>query len=98
MLKAGLEKEIRQLLDMGIPGNCTAMQAIGYKEFLAAMEGKASFETAADQVRQASRHYAKRQLTWFRRNKSIHWLVRKPGQTQDEILEMARQVLLNFDK
>ena len=98
MLEAGLEKEIRQLLDMGIPGNCTAMQAIGYKEFLAAMEGKASFDAAADQVRQASRHYAKRQLTWFRRNKSIHWLVRKPGQTQDEILEMARQILLNFDK
>ncbi len=98
MLEAGLEKEIRHLLDMGIPGNCTAMQAIGYKEFLAAMEGKASFDAAADQVRQASRHYAKRQLTWFRRNKSIHWLVRKPGQTQEEILEMARQILLNFDK
>ena len=97
MLEAGLEQEIRSLLEMGISPNSTAMQAIGYKEFLSAMEGKSSPEAAADQVRQASRHYAKRQLTWFRRNKAIHWLVRKPGQTQKEIMENARQLLLNFD-
>ena len=98
MLQQGLITEIRELLASGIPEKCTAMQAIGYKEFVAALEGRCTIEEAADEVRKSSRHYAKRQLTWFRRNKSIHWLVRKPGQTQDEILEMARQVLLNFDK
>ena len=97
MLEAGLEEEIRRLLALGLAPGSTALQAIGYKEFLCAMEGNASFEEAADQVRQASRHYAKRQLTWFRRNKAIHWLVRHPGQTQEEILEQARQILLNFD-
>lgn len=97
MLEAGLEQELHRLLAMGIAPGSTALQAIGYKEFLSALEGRATLEEAADQVRQASRHYAKRQLTWFRRNKAIHWLLRRPGQTQEEILEQARQVLLNFD-
>ena len=98
MLEMGLVDEIRGLLDSGIPANCTAMQAIGYKEFLAAMEGRITIDEAADQVRQASRHYAKRQLTWFRRNPSIHWLRRKPGGTNGEILSCARQILHENDK
>ena len=98
MLELGLVEEIRSLLDSGIPANCTAMQAIGYKEFLAAMDGHISIAEAADQVRQASRHYAKRQLTWFRRNKNIHWLRRRHGGNGDEILSAARQILHETDK
>ena len=97
MLEAGLVEEIRSLLDSGIPKKCTAMQAIGYKEFVAALDGKCSIEEAADQVRQSSRRYAKRQLTWFRRNPSMHWLIRQPGQDSAEILEAARQVLREND-
>ena len=97
MLEAGLVEEIRSLLDSGIPEKCTAMQAIGYKEFVAALDGKCSIEEAADQVRQSSRRYAKRQLTWFRRNPSMHWLIRQPGQDSAEILEAARQVLREND-
>ena len=97
MLEMGLVQEIRSLLSSGIPGKCTAMQAIGYKEFVAALEGHCSIEEAADEVRKASRHYAKRQLTWFRRNKSIHWLTRHPGEDGGEILEQARQLMLGFD-
>ena len=95
MLEMGLIHEIRALLDSGIPTDCTAMQAIGYKEFLAAIDGRITIEEAADQVRQSSRHYAKRQLTWFRRNQNIHWLRRKPG---GEILSAARQILHENDK
>ena len=98
MLEMGLVQEIRDLLDSGIPASCTAMQAIGYKEFLAAMEGKMSVSEAASQVQQASRHYAKRQLTWFRRNPNIHWLRRRPGGTGEEILSAARQILHETDK
>ena len=98
MLEMGLVQEIRDLLDSGIPASCTAMQAIGYKEFLAAMEGKMSVSEAAAQVQQASRHYAKRQLTWFRRNPNIHWLRRRPGGTGEEILSAARQILHETDK
>ena len=98
MLEMGLVEEIQDLLSSGIPEKCTAMQAIGYKEFVAALEGPCTIAQAAGQVRQSSRHYAKRQLTWFRRNQSIHWLTRSPGEGGMEILEKARQVIRDFDK
>ena len=97
MLDAGLIREIRQLLDSGISEKCTAMQAIGYKEFVAALRGEGTVEEAAQQVKQASRHYAKRQLTWFRRNPDMHWLRRSPGDTTEKILSLARQVLGESD-
>ena len=98
MLEMGLIDEIKSLLASNVPKTCTAMQAIGYKEFLSALDGHISIEEAADQVRKASRHYAKRQLTWFRRNASIHWLRRRPGGTGEEILSNARQILHETDK
>ncbi len=97
MLEKGLLEEIQSLLAGGIPAKATAMQAIGYKEFVAALSGQGTVEEAANQVRQSSRHYAKRQLTWFRRNKSIHWLIRAPGEGGEEIIARARQFLREFD-
>ena len=97
MLQQGLVKEIKTLLASGIPEKCTAMQAIGYKEFVAALNGIGTIEEAAEEVRKASRHYAKRQLTWFRRNKNMHWLIRHAGQGSEEILQKARQVLGDSD-
>ena len=97
MLEMGLIKEIQELLDSGISVKCTAMQAIGYKEFVAALNGCGTIEQAAEEVRKSSRHYAKRQLTWFRRNKNIHWLIRETGQGSEEILNRARQVIRESD-
>ena len=97
MLRQGLVEEIRALLDDGIPAGCTAMQAIGYKEFVDALDGKITVEAAAAQVQQSSRRYAKRQLTWFRRNKNMHWLTRGHNEGFDEILASARQVLHEND-
>ena len=97
MLEAGLLEEIRALLRSGIPEKCTAMQAIGYKEFTDALDGRCTVEAAADQVRQSSRRYAKRQLTWFRRNGRIHWLRRGPGEGSAEILAFARRILQEND-
>ena len=76
-------EEIRGLLADGIPERATAMQAIGYKEFVDALDGRCTIEEAADQVRQSSRRYAKRQLTWFRREKDVIWL-NKPDFDYDE--------------
>ena len=98
MLEMGLIDEIQGLLAAGIPEKCTALQAIGYKEFVAALNGECTIGEAADLVRQSSRRYAKRQLTWFRRNKGIHWLVRKPGQSGEEILASARQIFQENDR
>ena len=95
MLDMGLIDEIKGLLHSGIPEKCTAMQAIGYKEFVDALQGRGTIAQAADQVRQSSRRYAKRQLTWFRRNQAIHWLTR--GEGREEIITQARQVLREFD-
>jgi len=97
MLEAGLIQEIQNLLASGIPAKCTAMQAIGYKEFVDALSGNISIAEAADQVRLSSRHYAKRQLTWFRRNSRMHWLIRRPGDDFGKILGSARQVINEFD-
>ena len=97
MLQAGLLDEIRGLLAEGITSSCTAMQAIGYKEFVAALEGHGSVADAATLVQQSSRHYAKRQLTWFRRNPAMHWLTRHEGQNPEEIFTQAQQILASSD-
>ena len=98
MLEAGLLEEIQGLLSSGVPEKATAMQAIGYKEFVGALEGRTTVQEAADQVRQSSRRYAKRQLTWFRRNKAMHWISRQEGQGDAEIFRAARQILQEIDK
>ena len=97
MLEAGLLEEIRSLLESGIPESCTAMQAIGYKEFLPVLRGERALCDAAAEVCQSSRRYAKRQLTWFRRNQAIHWIVREEDGIPDEIFRQARQILQEFD-
>lgn len=98
MMEDGLLEEIKNLLNKGISENTTALQAIGYKEYIAALKGDCTIKEATALVQQSSRHYAKRQLTWFRRNPAIHWLVRKPGESTDEILLRARQIAAKFDK
>lgn len=97
MLEAGLLDEIRSLLESGIPETCTAMQAIGYKEFLPVLRGERGLCDAAAEVCQSSRRYAKRQLTWFRRNPNMHWIVREEDGAPDEIIRQARQILQEFD-
>lgn len=74
MVAAGLENEVRRLLTSGISPKCTAMQAIGYKEFTQALSGEMTWQEAADVVKLRSRQYAKRQLTWFGRNPNTRWV------------------------
>ena len=74
MLAAGLEGEVRGLLESGLSPGCTAMQAIGYKEVYAALQAGAGMEAAAEEIKLRSRQYAKRQLTWFRRTPGVHWI------------------------
>ena len=73
MFARGLMDEVRALLSSGVPDSCTAMQAIGYKEAVAALRGECSEAEARAMIQQESRRYAKRQLTWFRRDKEIEW-------------------------
>ena len=74
MLEDGLLDEIRARLALGVSPKATAMQAIGYKEFFDALEGRSTLSAAADLCKQRSRNYAKRQLTWFRHMDGVVWL------------------------
>ena len=74
MFEAGLEREVRLLLDMGVSPDSTAMQAIGYKEVVGAIVGDYDMNAAVEMIKQGSRRYAKRQLTWFRRDEQIRWI------------------------
>ena len=75
MMADGLEEEVRALLASGVPPAATAMQAIGYKEFAAALRGEEPLAQAVAEVKLRSRQYAKRQLTWFRRTPGLRWVV-----------------------
>ena len=77
MLNAGLLKEVKELKDRGYHKNMVSMQGLGYKEILAYLEGEYSLEEAVYLIKRDTRHFAKRQLTWFRREKEVIW-VNKP--------------------
>ena len=96
MLEQGLLEEIRQLLDSGVPERGTALAAIGYKEFLPALRGECTVEEAAEAVRRESRRYAKRQLTWFRRNPEIHWILLPEHPDFSAVFEEAKGILAQF--
>ena len=75
MVAQGLLDEVRSLLRSGLPRTATAWQAIGYKQFLAVADGRMTEDDAVEEVKLRSRQYAKRQLTWLRRNEAIHWVL-----------------------
>ena len=92
MLEAGLEQEARCLLESGDLAG-TAAQAIGYKEMLAYFRGEATLEQAADLIRQKSRNYAKRQLTWFQRDSRVHWITYNQPESEAEVFRIATNFL-----
>lgn len=74
MLAAGWLDEVRRLLAAGVPATAKPFQFIGYSELRAHLDGKCSLEETIAAIQQATRRYAKRQLTWFRREPAVHWL------------------------
>lgn len=74
MMEQGLLEEVKTLLSMGISPKATSMQAIGYKELVRYLDGTLTLKEAVDKIKQESRRYAKRQITWFKRNPDIIWL------------------------
>ena len=93
MVEQGLLQEVRDLLSSGIPRTATALQAIGYKQFLAVEEGRATVAEAVEEVKLRSRQYAKRQLTWLRRNKAIHWIRWEKVPDFQAALQKATEIL-----
>ena len=93
MAEEGLVEEVQQLLQSGVPRDATALQAIGYKEFLAVAEGTATVEEALAEVKLRSRQYAKRQLTWLRKNPDIHWILWEKDRDFGRALQVSTEIL-----
>ena len=93
MAEEGLLEEVQALLAMGLPRNATAMQAIGYKEFLSVLDGTLTEQEALELVKLRSRQYAKRQLTWLRRNPAIHWIYWEKDRDFARALQISTEIL-----
>lgn len=87
MMACGLVDEVKRLLANGLSADSTAMQALGYKEIVMALEGKCDMSEAADEIKLGSRHYAKRQLTWLRRDGRAHFIGAQ-NRTTDDIVKI----------
>ncbi len=89
MLESGLVDEVKRL---DLPRGCNAAQAIGYKEIYLYIDGKAKYDEAAALLEKNTRNYAKRQLTWFRRNKSIRWFYPDSPDAKNNLREIMREI------
>lgn len=78
MLEAGLEQEVRRLLEQGVSPECQSMQSIGYRQMVWYLNGSMSYEDAVDKLKQATRNFAKRQITWYKKMPYINWLDLEP--------------------
>lgn len=87
MIERGLVEEVRQLSQLGYDRSLNSMQTVGYQEIFAHLEGEISLEEAVRLIKRNSRHYAKRQLTWFRKDPRVRWLELRGGERVDPIVE-----------
>lgn len=90
MLREGLVDEVRRLQEMGLTRDMNSMKGIGYKETMDYLDGSVTLDEAAEAIKQNSRRYAKRQLTWFRRDERIHYL------NSDNAFEEAKKLIDDF--
>lgn len=96
MMEEGLEEETRRALESGVPEDALSMTSLGYRQMIQYFNGEISLEKAVELIKRDTRHFAKRQLTWFRHDPNIQW-VEKQGKTDAEIeaelLQLVREKL-----
>ncbi len=93
MIKAGLVDEVRGLLKMGCDRSMTSMQGLGYKEIIDYLAEEISLEEAVYRIKRDTRHFAKRQLTWFKRERDVTWIDRRDYADDEEVLNMVLKLL-----
>ena len=93
MLDEGLVDEVKSIMEMNLGKESTAMQAIGYKEIIEWLEGRVSFEEAVETLKMESRRYAKRQLTWFRRDERINWIMLDKNPDVENIITNCKKII-----
>lgn len=93
MIDKGLVNEVKQLMDMGYTKDMVSMQGLGYKEIIDYLEEKYSLEDAIYRLKRDTRHYAKRQLTWFKREKDVIWVNKDDFKNEEDILDFILENL-----
>jgi tRNA dimethylallyltransferase len=93
MLKAGLLEEVKKLAALGHTREQVSMQGLGYKEILGFLEGEYTLEEAIEILKRDTRHFAKRQLTWFKREKDVTWVNKDNFTSDDELLNYLLEIL-----
>lgn len=93
MLEKGLLDEVKDLVEKGFGAVITAKQALGYKELFEYLEGRVSLDEAISKIKLNSRHFAKRQLTWFRRDPRVVWFERKAGESAQDLADRIESYL-----
>lgn len=94
MIKAGLVEEVRRLKEQGCRRDMVSMQGLGYKEILDYLDGEIPLEEAIYRIKRDTRHFAKRQLTWFKRERNVIWLDRSAyGDSDDRILAAMLEII-----
>ena len=92
MIAQGLEQEVRSALAAGVPKDAQSMTSLGYRQMIQYFDGELSLEKAIELIKRDTRHFAKRQLTWFRHDPNVQW-VNKQNKTEDEITEELVQIV-----
>lgn len=93
MVEDGLIEEVRELLAYGCTSDMVSMQGLGYKEMIPYLNGSCSLEDAISILKRDTRHFAKRQLTWFRREKDVTWIEKNEFASEDEMLQHMLSIL-----
>ena len=93
MIAEGLAEEVKGLLDQGVSPSCLSMQGLGYKEMISYLDGSMSMDDAAELLKKSTRHFAKRQLTWFRREKDVIWMNYEDYASNAQMLEKMIEIL-----
>ena len=94
MFEAGLVEEVRALKNRGYTRNMVSMQGLGYKEIFACLDGECTLEEAKEIIKRDTRHFAKRQITWFKRERDVIWIEKQAyGYKEEKILERMLEEL-----
>ena len=90
MLEEGLEEEVRALLKAGVPSDCLSMKSLGYRQMAEYLKGQCDFATAVENIKKGTRHFAKRQITWYKKMPYIQWFtVNKDLNYEKIVTDMA---------
>ncbi len=94
MMEDGLLAEVENLRAAGVPRSAVSMQGLGYKELFAYLEGELSLTEATERIKRDTRHFAKRQLTWFKREKQVIWVDKSDyGFDEEKILDVVSGII-----